>query len=410
MLGMDGRANRWVAVAGLLLLASCGSAERQLAAGGEGEPVAPRAAAALDVRWCNDVRPRGVVEGPLSDDAEVAEAQQWRADQGLRSDHAWVEEVPSVPTTTPEAGAFAHPLTDEEVAGLFARNEQTAPVEVVNGYAEGFPETFAGTWLDNVAGGVLTVAFTEDVDERRAELEALLAPGTDLAVVRAERSAAELHAVKDRIDASGLMGTVVDGHGIRTDVQLVSVLLRVVDEESVAALRDAVGEESMAAVCVEGRTPDELVPEGPQPPGGAGWRLLGEGTSGPTYVTLVAAEPEAYQALWDEAGIEAPLPEVDLEHEIVVLFGPAVSGSCPQIRLDDVVIDVKDRLVHAQLSHPGSPAACTDDANPHPFVVAIEREALPPSPFTVQLHEEVVCKGCEGVEPDEVTEVDLGPS
>ncbi len=90
-----------------------------------------------------------------------------------------------------------------------------------------------------------------------------------------------------------------------------------------------------------------------------------------------------------------------------MLFGPAVSGSCPQIRLDDVVIDVERRLVHADFSHPGAPSECTSDANPHAYIVALERDALPPSPFTVQVFEDVVCKGCVGEEPGEVTEVDL---
>lgn len=45
------------------------------------------------------------------------------------------------------------------------------------------------------------------------------------------------------------------------------------------------------------------------------------------YVTLVAAEPVAYQALWEEARLEGPLPDVDLEREIVVLFGPAVTAA-----------------------------------------------------------------------------------
>ena len=91
----------------------------------------------------------------------------------------------------------------------------------------------------------------------------------------------------------------------------------------------------------------------------------------------------------------------------VVLFGPAVSGSCPEIRLDAVVVDRLHRLVYADFAHPGQPGVCTSDANPHSFVAAIDRSALPASPFTVQLFEQVVCEGCSETEPNEVTEVDL---
>lgn len=403
---------RSLIVAAALLAAACGDSDPQRAvAGGDGAQDPPVDGSGLgDVDRCDDVRQRGVVDGPLSGDTEIAAAQQWRAGMGLRSDAPWVEEVPKTPTTTPEAGSFAHPLTDDEVASLFARDELAVPGEAVQEYAARFPDTFAGTWIDNAAGGVYTVAFTGEVDERRRELEAALPTGTAIEVVEGKRPIADLEALQQQIDASGLMGEVIDGTGIFVDVQVVSVLLRVVDAASVAALEEAVGAESMAAVCVEGRAVEELDPEGPQPEGGEGWRLLGDDTTGPVYATQVATDRAGYEALWDAAGFGQARPAVDLDDEVVILFGPAVSGSCPQIRLDDVVIDVDGRIVHADFAHPGGPAACTDDANPHAYVVAVEREALPPSPFKVQLFEDVVCTGCEGTEPDEVTEVDLRPS
>lgn len=403
---------RSLVVAATLLAAACGDSDSQRAVadgGGAPDPVVDGIGPG-DVDLCEDIRRRGVVDGAPSDDAEIAAAQRWRADRGLRSDASWVEQVTSTPMTTPEAASFAHPLTDDEVASLFARNERAVPSEAVDEYATRFPDTFAGTWIDNVAGGVFTVAFTEAVDERRRELEAALPPGTLIEVVEGKRSLADLEAIQEQIDASRLVGEVVDGTGIFVDVQVVSVLLRVVDAASVAALEEAVGPESMAGVCVEGRTAEELDPEGPQLEDGEGWRLLGDGTSGPVYATLVATDASGYEGLWDAAGFDEERPEADLDAEVVILFGPAVSGSCPQIRLDDVVIDVEDGVVHADFAHPGAPAACTDDANPHAYVVAVQRDALPPSPFTVQLFEDVACTGCEGTEPDEVTEVDLRPS
>ena len=67
---------------------------------------------------CDDLASTGVVDGPLSDDPEIAADQQWRADNGLRSDLEWVTQVPNMVRETPEAHAFDAPLTDEEFTEL----------------------------------------------------------------------------------------------------------------------------------------------------------------------------------------------------------------------------------------------------------------------------------------------------
>lgn len=41
------------------------------------------------------------------------------------------------------------------------------------------------------------------------------------------------------------------------------------------------------------------------------------------------------------------------------------------------------------------PSVCTADANPHTYLVAVERAILPSTPFRVQLDPEA-CPGCEG--------------
>ena len=42
-------------------------------------------------------------------------------------------------------------------------------------------------------------------------------------------------------------------------------------------------------------------------------------------------------------------------------------------------------LVHAEIVLVDSPMACTDDANPHAYLVAVERARLPSGPFAIQL-------------------------
>jgi hypothetical protein len=95
------------------------------------------------------------------------------------------------------------------------------------------------------------------------------------------------------------------------------------------------------------------------------------------------------------------VPEVDFETEVVIWFGAVYGSSCPDIRLDDVVVD--GTTVHAVIVLPNPPVACTDDANPHAYVVAVERTKLPEGPFVIQLGPEDPPAGV----PEERTVVDV---
>ena len=127
-------------------------------------------------------------------------------------------------------------------------------------------------------------------------------------------------------------------------------------------------------------------PEGPQPQTGDGWRLLGDEFVGEPYRTGIATTDGQYHQLWRQAGMTAQRPPVDFENEVVVWFGAAYSAGCA-IRLDDLEIatDSQPVLVHAVTVVPGRTGVCRSDANPHAFVVAIDRERLPAGPFAIQL-------------------------
>ncbi len=138
-----------------------------------------------------------------------------------------------------------------------------------------------------------------------------------------------------------------------------------------------------------------------QPTAGEGWRLLGEGLTGEPYRTGVATTDDQLDALWRSAGLDGEPAEVDWEGEVAVWFGAVYGTGCP-VRLDGVVV-VED-LLHAELTLPGAPAACPDDANPHAFVVAVAREVLPDGPFHIQLEARDPYPGV----PEERTVVDVG--
>ena len=119
---------------------------------------------------------------------------------------------------------------------------------------------------------------------------------------------------------------------------------------------------------------------GPQPSEGDGWRLLADQDGGIHWRVGLAADAAGLPELW--AALDAPLPEVDFEEHVVISFGVGYSGSCPDIRLDDVVVE--DSVVYPEVAHLSRALACTADYNPHTYVVAVERSRLPSGPFAIQ--------------------------
>ena len=179
---------------------------------------------------------------------------------------------------------------------------------------------------------------------------------------------------------------------------IVPVDLEVLDPEVVAGLAAAV---PTGTVCVTGADPADVVPEGPQPEAGDGWRLLADEPGiGMAYATGAATDQAGYDALWAEIGLPGDPPAVDFATEVVLWFGPAVSGSCDEIRLDDVDLDEETATVRPEIVLIGGNRSCTDDANPHAYVVAYERSRLPQR-FTVTVAPNDQC--C----PEATTEVEL---
>jgi hypothetical protein len=264
-------------------------------------------------------------------------------------------------------------------------------------YGHRFPESFAGVWLDQDFNTV-RIAFVRDWRRHRDEIADRESRGVLVSVVRAHHTLAELEDIQQQL-ADEDHGLIPSVSAIDLEENRVELRLGVVEQETL----DALGERLPAdALCVEGPSPKELVPEGPQPESGPGWRLLADEPGvGTVWDTTAAVDEAGYEALWRTLDLTGDPPAVDFEREIVLHFGPAVSGSCPNIRLDGLVI--QDDLVLPDIVRPGvQPPACTADANPHTYLVAAERSALPPLPFRVQLEPEP-CPGCDGTD---VTAVD----
>jgi hypothetical protein len=88
--------------------------------------------------------------------------------------------------------------------------------------------------------------------------------------------------------------------------------------------------------------------------------------------------------LWAEVGLAGEQPAVDFEKEVAIWFGTVHSGSCPRMRFNEVLVDEQRSLVTADLTYLDQ-GVCTSDANPHAYIVALERSRLPQGPFVIQL-------------------------
>lgn len=259
---------------------------------------------------------------------------------------------------------------------IYVANEM--PIEDVQAWARLKPG-FESIWIDRERNGWITLAFREDAAARQAEVRDEF-PGVGVVVVEVPWTMDELRSLQERVHTE--LGPMMEiGSGILEDRGVVEIDVAVLTDEIREAVTDRFGGER---VCLEGGDPADFPPPGPQPQEGEGWRLLvNEVQVGWPYRTGIATDPESLRALWGEIGLGQPPPEVDFGAEVVVWFGAVFGSSCPDLRLDDVVVE--GDLVYPLIVLATPHLACTDDANPMAFVVAVERSMLPVGRFTIQL-------------------------
>lgn len=155
----------------------------------------PTAAAAVTFDRCADLEePPPSPDGPLSDDPDVAAAQQARAAVALPSDIATVE---ALLAAGPEGDVWplGYPHTAEEFDAVMSRNGDVDQIgELQQWAASTHPDTWGGLWLDQARGGLVTVAFTADIEDRVADIAeryGLEVRGVEVSFTEAELSAAQ---------------------------------------------------------------------------------------------------------------------------------------------------------------------------------------------------------------------------
>lgn len=251
-------------------------------------------------------------------------------------------------------------------------------VQEVHEWAVGQPG-FVELGLDRERNGWVTV-WVKDADiEVMSEQIAGHWPGEGIVVVEVPWTVGELQSLVTEVSAAlDQAGVRTGGTALMPHHGVAEIGLGVITPEAEEVLAQFAGR----PLCVEGIPADEAPTEKEQPLAGEGWRLLGEDETGEAYRTGVATTDAQLAQLWARAGLEGKPATVEWDSEIVIWFGAAYGSGCP-VRMDGVV--VQEDLLHADLVVPNALYGCNGDANPHAFVVAVERELLPEGPFRTQL-------------------------
>lgn len=338
-----------MAVAVVVLMAGCASASPT------GSPSDPVASPSAD---------------PTGDNHEPTASASPTTVQPVTTTIPTCEEVPRI-------AAPADVYRDEPI---YVANEM--PDQQVREWAS-TQDGFEQVWIDRDHHGWVTVGFGPGATRDRADLQAEVAsrfPDDGVAVVEVPHDRAELEALQEQV--RGALGDQILGSGTAVHRGVVELF---------AAARTPGLLERLATdwpgqpLCLDGGDPADLPEPGPQRVGGDGWRLLAhEQGAGEPYRTEIAGDAGAYERLWTSAGVDGPRPEVDFAAEVVIWFGDVYGSSCPDLRLDDVIV-ADDMVFMDRVILPDGGVACTDDANPWAWVVAVDRSHLPRGGFAIQL-------------------------
>lgn len=262
--------------------------------------------------------------------------------------------------------------------------------QVVQEYGAAHPDEFAGVYFDNENGSRLVARFTRNIDLHQAALDALLGSPGRVLVLDAVFTETELTAIAESINYQQLTEQGIDLVSAGVDVIHNNV-------EILAKSDDPEAERILEALGPPGAVVVDLYPADKpwtQPTEGIGWRLLGVFDTELPYTVAVAVDDAQLALEWQRYRLPGDPPAWDSSLEVVIILSDGIGSTCTELRLDAVVMDGAARLVHGEFSDPYQPRGCTADlAGGKTFVVAVARDRLPPSPFTLRIHADPI--GCE---------------
>jgi hypothetical protein len=121
-----------------------------------------------------------------------------------------------------------------------------------------------------------------------------------------------------------------------------------------------------------------------QLPSGDGWQLLGRqrGVGDRNQVRLIG-DQAGLDAAWGVLLLHSDPPKVDFARSVVAWLTPLGTISCPS-RLDEIRFDPEGRQVDGAFSL-GLSMGCESPSVGDSFLVAIDRNRLPQSPYQVRI-------------------------
>jgi len=255
------------------------------------------------------------------------------------------------------------------------------PIDEVREFARTL-EGFRDVWIDSAHNNWIGVGFHDgDVEAQQARLAAEF-PGVGVVAVEMPYTSEDLDEIFQ--DLRGRLPDGMEPAGIYEVQGYVEIWVGWLTPENITAVSEVVGG---VPVCLSGQDPATTPAEGPQPAGGEGWAYLGEAdTMLDSELPRILAEPVALASVWKELGLEGVAPVVDFDRQVVFSLVIGHSGSCPDTRLDDVVVD--GDLVYAVIPTITDEMGCTADWVPRTYLVAVDRNRLPAPPFQITAQEE----------------------
>ena len=121
-----------------------------------------------------------------------------------------------------------------------------------------------------------------------------------------------------------------------------------------------------------------------------GWRDDGSSTASPVAVIEIAPDRQTAEAMWNDTvptdlpttdavphdpGVYGDLDDVDFDHQVVVLISSGESSSCPM--WISTIATGDDDTIAARTQRSGN--TCTADFSYYREIVAVDRDALPPT-------------------------------
>ena len=129
----------------------------------------------------------------------MVQAVALRREFGLRDDEAWVRAVAANPTAVMDFGVPLMPFERDEIMRRPSGEEglTTAPQDYLAKHAD----VSGGIYIDQAAGGIVTILVTDDPGPHEVAIAELVGPDAAVAVRQVRWTEAELVDLQDRISA-----------------------------------------------------------------------------------------------------------------------------------------------------------------------------------------------------------------